>query len=235
MKSVFVHPAVMWIASSLLFALIRATILLRPSRPYPTCVLATICAAALPMSADGQSLLENVPYESPLACVEALHAGLIRSAAAADSRGLEQRSEGLRPLIVATHDLRYIAEFTVRRHWERFNDEERQAFLRLFERLSVTTYASRFVAVEEDTLAINESRQLASGRAQVVAAIARADGTEVPLEYTLQEDAGGWRIVNVIADGVSDLALKRAEYQRILSDGSVANLLSELDAQISAL
>lgn len=187
------------------------------------------------MAANGQSSGARDAAGAALACVETLHSGLIRLATTAASAEPEQRYADVRPLIVATHDLRYIAEFTVRRHWERFDVDEREVFIEGFERLSVTTYASRFVAVEQGSFEIAESRQLASGRAQVLTAISRADGSIVSLEYTLHEVEDGWKIINVIADGVSDLALRRAEYQRILGDGTVADLLAELDAQIAAL
>jgi phospholipid transport system substrate-binding protein len=69
----------------------------------------------------------------------------------------------------------------------------------------------------------------------VHASIERASGAAVPLEYVLHEAADGWRIVNIVADGVSDLALKRAEYQRLFGSGGFAALVAELDAQISRL
>jgi phospholipid transport system substrate-binding protein len=197
-------------------------------------LMATVWVSLCWTPANAQSILNN-GYDSSLACIEALHAGLIRHSTAVESGEPAQRLEDLQRLISATHDLRYIAEFTVRRHWDRFGDPERQAFIQRFERLSIMTYASRFNAVEEDTFRIGESQLLASGRAQVTTALRRGDGSDVALEYTLHADADGWRIINVIADGVSDLALKRAEYQRILSDGSVADLIAELDGQIAAL
>ena len=52
------------------------------------------------------------------------------------------------------------------------------------------------------------------GRAQVQTAIVRPGEADIPLEYLLQQKDGAWRIINIVADGVSDLALKRAEYQR---------------------
>ena len=37
------------------------------------------------------------------------------------------------------------------------------------------------------------------------------------------------------ADGVSDLALKRAEYQRVFASGGIAGLVAELEAQTQRL
>jgi phospholipid transport system substrate-binding protein len=69
----------------------------------------------------------------------------------------------------------------------------------------------------------------------VSTAVARTGGADVSLEYLLQQGATGWRIINVVADGVSDLALKRAEYQRVLTTGSLETLIAELEAQTARL
>jgi len=183
----------------------------------------------------GQALEPSAVYGTPMMCIEALHEGLINLSFAQNAGDVAQQAEDLRPLIVATHDLQYIAEFTIRRHWANLSDDEGAAFVESFRRLSVMTYASRFGALSADSLSIHESRVLASGRAEVSASIKRAEGTDIPLEYILHENNGGWRIINVVADGVSDLALKRAEYQRVLSDGSIADLIEVLEQQISAL
>ena len=55
----------------------------------------------------------------------------------------------------------------------------------------------------------------------MTAAIVRPDAADVPLEYLLEQRPDGWKIINIIADGVSDLALKRAEYQRVLGGGTL--------------
>ncbi len=186
-------------------------------------------------SAFGQLLEPSAVYGTPMMCVEALHEGLINLSFAQDVGDLAQQAEGLRPLIAATHDLQYIAEFTIRRHWANLSDDDGAAFVQSFGRLSVMTYASRFGALSADSLSIHESRSLASGRAEVIASIKRAEDVDIPLEYVLHETDSGWRIINVVADGVSDLALKRAEYQRVLSDGSIADLIEVLEQQTAAL
>ena len=121
--------------------------------------------AALPWtSAPGQALEPSAVCGTPMMCIEALHGGLINLSLAEEAGNLTERAERLEPLIAATHDLHYIAEFTIRRHWASLSDEEAAAFVQTFRRLSVMTYASRFVAVSGDTFDIQESRLLDSGR-----------------------------------------------------------------------
>ena len=56
------------------------------------------------------------------------------------------------------------------------------------------------------------------------------------LTYVLhQTEDGPWKVINVVANGVSDLALKRAEYQRILRDGDFAELLEHIGEQSQRL
>src|SRR5690606_21108215 len=127
-----------------------------------------------------------VDTSTPEATVRSLHEGLV--AVAAEHRGadLETRYRALEPLITATHDLPYIAEFAIRRQWRDLSEDERQRFVAAFTRLSVMTYASRFGGVGETSFTIEGSSETGSGRAEIRAAIARADGSAVPLEYLLE-------------------------------------------------
>ena len=64
----------------------------------------------------------------------------------------------------------------------------------------------------------------------------RARGqADVSLGYLLRAGRQGWRIINIVADGVSDLALKRAEYQRVFASGGIDGLVAELEQQTQRL
>jgi len=171
--------------------------------------------------------------DSPTATITSLQQGLI---AAARERSVENRYKALEPLVLATHDLPYIAEFALRRQWGSLADADRQRFVAAFQRLSVMTYATRFKAVGPETFGpVAAGAPDASGRVRVSTTVARADQPDVSLEYLLQRDEPGWRIINIVADGVSDLALKRAEYQRVFTSGGIAGLLAELEQQTERL
>jgi phospholipid transport system substrate-binding protein len=51
----------------------------------------------------------------------------------------------------------------------------------------------------------------------------------------MQQDGASWKIINIVADGVSDLALKRAEYQRLFASGGIQGLIAELEEQAERL
>jgi phospholipid transport system substrate-binding protein len=193
-----------------------------------------MAAAALVAQAGAQTA--RPATDSPAATVTSLQQGLVATARDRPNASLDERYAALEPLVLATHDLRYIAEFALRRQWSTLAEADRQRFVAAFQRLSVMTYAARFKAVGADTFRpVTAGAADASGRVQVSTAVARANQPDVTLQYLLQQDGSSWRIVNIVADGVSDLALKRAEYSRVFASGGIDGLVAELEQQTERL
>jgi phospholipid transport system substrate-binding protein len=196
-------------------------------------VLLTLIVLASPAAPAAAAELAT---DSPAATIGTLQAGLVEVARERTSGTIDERYRALEPLVVATHNLPYIAEFALRRQWPSLSEPDRQRFVAAFQRLSVMTYAARFVNVAPDAFRpIEAGMPDANQRVQVTTGIARQSQPDVSFEYLLQQDETGWRIINIVADGVSDLALKRAEYQRVFSSGGLEGLLAELDEQTKRL
>ncbi|HUO67865.1 MAG TPA: ABC transporter substrate-binding protein, partial [Gammaproteobacteria bacterium] len=118
----------------------------RASRAAVPCLAAPAVAALLAVLlvvARGAHADEPVSIDTPEATVASLHRGLI-AAAQSSPASVDERYRKLEPLIEKTHDLRYIAEFALRKQWPMLTESDRQRFIAAFEKLSVMTYASRF-------------------------------------------------------------------------------------------
>jgi phospholipid transport system substrate-binding protein len=193
-----------------------------------------VAALGLTARVEAQATEDVTVPAAPAEVVAALHAGIV-AAAADPKRGVEARYSELEPLVAHTHDLPYIAELSIRRYWTGLTDEQRQRFVAAFSRLSVMTYASRFGTATAATFEMLGSEDAGNGRVQVHAAINRVSDSDVSLDYLLHETDNGWKIINILADQVSDLALKRAEYSRALSTGTIEDLIAELQSQTDDL
>lgn len=192
------------------------------------------CAVAFATNALGARAAQGTA--SPQETIATLQAALVDSAARLGKAPVAERYRALEPTIVKTHNLPYIAEFALRRQWAMLNDDERQRFVAAFQRLSVMTYAARFANVAPDAFRpLDAGMPDASGRVQVKTAIKREGQADVSLEYLLQQDGDDWKIINIVADGVSDLALKRAEYQRLFASGGIEGVIAELEQQTNRL
>jgi phospholipid transport system substrate-binding protein len=195
-----------------------------------------LCAAVAASAIAWRTVADDpAATDTPHATIASLQGALI-AARDKPNASVEERYRALEPAVVKTHNLPYIAEFALRRQWAMLTEGERQRFVAAFQRLSVMTYAARFGNVARDAFRpIEAGAPDASGRVQVKTAIKREGQSDVTLEYLLQRDGTDWRIINIVADGVSDLALKRAEYQRVFAAGGIDGLIAELEQQTERL
>lgn len=167
--------------------------------------------------------------------VQRLQSGIANSPSSADGTSFDQRYAALAPLIGQTHDLPYIARFALRREWSNLDDEQRSQYIDEFTRLSIANYVSRFRNATADTFAIFGQKELPRGQIEVTGTLAAADGKTLPISYILHQSDGSWKIINIIVDGISDLALKRSEYRRVIEDDDFPGLLEYLSEQIADL
>ncbi len=164
--------------------------------------------------------------------VEKLHQNLLQVMTKADTLGFSGRVEALDPVLAEVFDFRTISRIVTGKHWKTLNDEQRVEFIDVFTKLSAATYASNFSAFSGEafeTLGVEERR----GNLLVRTVIVKADGERVTLDYVLRDNKGMWQIVNVIADGVSDLSLKRADYTAVIKREGFNSLVSKLSDKIA--
>ncbi len=174
--------------------------------------------------------------ESPAQIVEQLQGGILQvdvelAAAARDITSYNRRVLALTPLVDATHDLAYMARMTIKSHWNTLDDDQRKQFVSAFGALSVATYASRFRDLANIRFRIVSERPMPRGRVEIQTELIEDNADIVALNYVLHETDHGWRIINVLADGVSELALKRTQYQQILKTQDFAALVQHIEQQ----
>jgi len=164
--------------------------------------------------------------------VEKLHQNLLQVMTKADTLGFAGRVEALDPVLTEVFDFRTISRIVTGKHWKTLNDEQRAEFIDVFTKLSAATYASNFSEFSGEafeTLGVEEKR----GNLLVRTVIVKADGERVTLDYVLSDNEGMWQIVNVIADGVSDLSLKRADYSAVIKSEGFNSLVGRLSDKIA--
>ena len=148
------------------------------------------CAAAGALVAfDGGAA--EIATDSPAATITSLQARACRSAAR-QAATIEERYRALEPLIVATHDLPYIAEFALRRQWGSLTGGRAAALRRSVPTLERHDLCGALRQRREPTRFARSrpAQPDANGRVQVTTAIKREGQPDVSLEYLVQQDAG---------------------------------------------
>jgi phospholipid transport system substrate-binding protein len=165
--------------------------------------------------------------------VEQLHSKLISVMQQAEELDYTGRYDRLTPVITTSFDLPFIARIVMGRHWSGFDEGQRSEFVDIFTRLSIATYADRFDAYSGERFEVLSERELRRSRILVGTVLVKASGEEVHLDYVLHHKDHTWRIINVIADGVSDLSLKHADYTSFFSKNGFDALVDKLREKVA--
>ena len=164
--------------------------------------------------------------------VSRLQQGTIAILQSADAADYEARYQGFLSLVQETHDMQGITRLAVHRAWSTLTPSQQDHLVDLLTQLSAATYARRFKEYREQQFAITDEQPSRRDTKLVNAVLTLKDGRAISFSYLLKPIATQWRIGNIMVDGVSDLALKRAEYREYLADGGYDNLVMELEKQI---
>ena len=191
--------------------------------------LGVLLLAGLSLTATGAGM------SAPASAVDRFHATLLEVMQNADSLGIPGRQQRLSPVIREAFDLPFIVKVVLGRYWRELPQTDRQRIIDTFTRLTIATYAARFDGFSGEAFELVGEKPMKKGRMRVRTRLVRPGDEAVQLDYVLQEETGRWRIVNVVANGVSDLSLKRADYGSIMKKQGFDLLVEKLEAQVAAL
>lgn len=169
----------------------------------------------------------------PAAVVGGFQVSLLDTMARAGTLGYAGRFRALAPAVRASHDLAAISRIAAGRHWHALSPEQQALLVDTFAELSIGTYAYRFDNYAGQRFRVESTERPAADQALVRTRFMKVDGSSVGFDYVLHRTAEGWRIVNIIVDGVSDLALRRAEFGSILRRDGFEALIRKLRDKIA--
>lgn len=175
------------------------------------------------------------PESEAVVVVEKLHNTLLEAMKNAEKLGFRGRYDIMAPVVESSFDTPLIVQVVLSRYWKELTPAQQGQFVVLFNRLSASTYASRFDSYAEESFKTQGVEEMKKGRLLVKTELLRKNENPVKLEYLVQQNGGKWYIISVIADGVNDLALKRAEYATIINDKGFDNLVGEIEKKIHKL
>ncbi len=149
-----------------------------------------------------------------------------------DQLNFEQRFAELKPSVMETHDLVKITRIVVSREWKKLSLEQKKLLISKFSTLSIASYAHYFKSFSGESFKIDSVKQLSPGQIYVHTYLVLPEDKDVSMDYLLKKKGDKWRIINIITNGVSDLALKRSEYVAVLKKSGFDALINEISIKI---
>jgi phospholipid transport system substrate-binding protein len=171
-----------------------------------------------------------------IAPIKELCDALLRIMKAGNGTPFAQRFATLAPVIDRVFNLSTILQVSVGPVWTSLPADQHGALLTAFRRYTIANYVNSFnnftgqrFDVLPDTKSLPNSEQLAQTR------ITSASGESHELDYVMRQD-GGWKAVDVLADGsISRVAVQRSDFRRLVARGGAQALIDSLNQKTTDL
>ena len=121
-------------------------------------------------------------------------------------------------------------------NWGKANPEQRKRLTEEFRTLLVRTYASALAAYSEQKLDFRPLRAKATDTDVTVSVRVLQPGAQpVPIDYSMEKTAKGWKVYDVMVGGVSLVANYRTEFANTVRASGIDGLIKDLGTKNRSL
>jgi phospholipid transport system substrate-binding protein len=161
--------------------------------------------------------------------VRTLSASLLKSMRAGRAESMTERYRDLKAVIEEVFALPLMTRLSVGPNWVKFQPQQQQALVSAFSRFTVANYAHNFRSFDGEKFQVDENVVRRGPEEVVRAQIIPPNDTPANLLYLMVKVDGSWRIVDVYYNGISQLALHRADFASAVGSGGAAALIAHLN------
>ncbi|TMH61473.1 MAG: ABC transporter substrate-binding protein [Betaproteobacteria bacterium] len=120
--------------------------------------------------------------------------------------------------------------------WNKANPEQKKRLTEEFRTLLVRTYASALAAFSEQKFDFRPLRAKPSDTDVTVQVRVLQPGAQpVPIDYSMEKTATGWKVYDVMVGGVSLVANYRTEFNNVVRESGIDGLVKNLSTKNRAL
>jgi len=143
-----------------------------------------------------------------------------------------ERETRVRALLDEGLDLAMIGKFALGRSWQTASEAQLSEYARLVRAYVLNTYGHRLAAYSGEGFKVTGAEPIAESDAIVISAVERANGEPVKVGWRVRAEEGGYKVVDVVIEGISLVVTQREEFASIVRQKGLDGLLDALRAQI---
>ncbi len=170
----------------------------------------------------------GAPTEQLKASVDQIIKVLEDPALKPESRVRDRRA-AIRKEAEGVFDFTETAKRALGRHWQALAEADRQEFTSLFTDLIERAYISKIERYSGERIAYT-GEVVDGGLATVRTRFVTKQGTEIPVDYRMQQRGDRWLVYDVSVEGVSLVNNYRTQFDKIIQTSSYAELVRKMKA-----
>lgn len=165
--------------------------------------------------------------DSPTAVVQQTTDAVVAVLAEKNLAAVEKRHK-IDEIVYAHFDFETLSKLVLARNWKDLTPEQQKAFVEEFKRHLSLTYGKNVETYNNERAVVIGDRAEAHDDWTVKTKVIRPNAEDILVDYRLRKEVAGWRVIDVIIEGVSLVANFRSQFQEIISRDGAAKLIDLL-------
>jgi len=126
-------------------------------------------------------------------------------------------------------DFMRMTRLAVGRNWAQATDAQKEALVKEFRTLLVRTSSTSLTQYRNQTIEVKPAKMAAQDKEVTVRTqVIQPGGPPIPIDYAMEKGDAGWKVFDVIVDGVSLVTTYRGSFNEQIQKGGVDGLLKTL-------
>jgi phospholipid transport system substrate-binding protein len=140
------------------------------------------------------------------------------------------RLYGLVDDIVLPHfDFERMARWVLGKNWRQATPEQQQRFVVEFRNLLVRTYGTALLEYNDEEVRFLPLRMSAGAdEVTVRTEVQKPGGLPIPINYSMYRRADGWKVYDVVIDGISLVSNYRTDFSAQIRSGGIDALIARI-------
>ena len=122
-----------------------------------------------------------------------------------------------------------MTQLAVGRNWREASDAQKKSLIDEFRTLLVRTYSTSLSQYRNQTIEVKPLK-LAAAEAEAVVKtqVVQPGGQPIPIDYSMEKTANGWKVFDVLIDGVSLVTNYRSSFNTEIQKTGIDGLIKSL-------
>lgn len=122
-----------------------------------------------------------------------------------------------------------MTQLAVGRNWRDASDAQKKSLIDEFRRLLVRTYSTSLTQYRDQTIEVKPLKIAAADTEVIVKTqVNQPGGQPIPIDYSLEKAKDGWKVYDVLIDGVSLVTNYRSSFNTEIQKSGIDGLIKSL-------
>ncbi len=139
----------------------------------------------------------------------------------------------LRSVIGGHFDFTDMSRSALGIHWKSLSERQRNEFVPIFTRLLESAYMSRIEHYSGQQVQYVREISDSPGYAEVYTNIVQNGAQPIGVNYRLEQSDGGWKVYDVLVDGISLVQNYRAQFDRVINSSGYDSLVELIKTKVN--